>query len=32
LRNFEKWSKLTKNSDFFVHGERATLSHYFESS
>ena len=32
LRNFEKWSKLTKNSDFFARGERATLSHHFELS
>ena len=30
LRNFEKQCKLTKNSDFFVRGERATLSHQFE--
>jgi hypothetical protein len=30
LRNFEKQSKLTKNSNFFVRGERATLSHQFE--
>ena len=27
---FEKRSKLTKTSDFFAHGERATLSHQFE--
>jgi hypothetical protein len=32
LRNFEKLYKLTKNSDFFAPGERATLSHHFESS
>jgi hypothetical protein len=32
LRNFEKRSKLTKNSDFFARSERATLSHHFESS
>ena len=25
-------SKLTKNSDFFARGERATLSHHFELS
>jgi hypothetical protein len=30
LRNFEKRSKLTKNSDFFARGEHATLSHQFE--
>jgi hypothetical protein len=30
LRNFKKRSKLTKNSDFFARGERATLSHQFE--
>ena len=30
LRNFEKRSKLTKNSDFFPRGEQATLSHHFE--
>jgi hypothetical protein len=30
LRNFEKQSKLTKNSDFFAPGECATLSHQFE--
>ena len=30
LRNFEKQSKFTKNSDFFGCGERATLSHQFE--
>ena len=28
LRNFEKRSKLTKNSDFLARGERATLSHH----
>ena len=32
LKYFEKRSKLTKNSDFFAHGERATLSHHFEPS
>ena len=32
LRNFEKRSKLTKNSNFFARGERATLSHHFEPS
>jgi hypothetical protein len=32
LRNFEKRFKLTKNSDFFGRGKRATLSHYFEPS
>ena len=32
LRNFEKQSKLTKNLDFFVCGECATLSHHFEPS
>jgi hypothetical protein len=32
LRNFEKRSKLTKNSDFFEPDERATLSHHFEPS
>ena len=32
LRNFEKRSKSTKNSDFFEHGEGATLSHHFEPS
>ena len=32
LRNFEKRSKLTKNSDFFALGEPATLSHHFELS
>ena len=32
LRNFEKRSKLTKNLDFFVRGERAILSHPFEPS
>ena len=32
LRNFEKWSKLAKNMDFFALGERATLSHHFEPS
>ena len=30
LRNFEKQSKSTKNSDFFARGEHATLSHHFE--
>ena len=30
LRNFEKRSKLTKSLDFFVRGERDTLSHQFE--
>jgi hypothetical protein len=30
LRNFKKRSKLTKFSDFFAYGERATLSHQFE--
>ena len=30
LRNFEKRSKLTKNSDFFARGERTTLSHQFD--
>ena len=30
LRNFEKRSKLTKNSDFFARGEHATLSHQFQ--
>jgi hypothetical protein len=30
LRNFEKWSKLTKNSDFFARGECATLYYQFE--
>jgi hypothetical protein len=30
LRNFEKQSELTKNSDFFARGERTTLSHHFE--
>ena len=29
LRNFEKRSKLTKNSDFFARGEGATFSHHF---
>ena len=32
LRNFEKRSKLTKNSDFFALGEPATLSYHFEPS
>ena len=32
LKYFEKQSKLTKNSDFFVRGERTTLSHHFELS
>ena len=32
LINFEKRSKLTKNSDFFALGESATLSHHFEPS
>ena len=30
FKYFEKRSKLTKNSDFFVRGERATLSHHFD--
>ena len=30
LRNFEKRSKLTKNSDFLVHGECATLCYQYE--
>ena len=30
LRNLEKRSKLTKNLNFFAHGERTTLSHQFE--
>ena len=30
LRNFEKRSKLTKSLDFFVRGERDTLSDQFE--
>ena len=30
LKNFEKRSKLTRNSDFFARGEHATLSHHFE--
>jgi hypothetical protein len=30
LRNFEKRSKSTKNSDFFARGKSATLSHHFE--
>ena len=30
FKYFEKRSKLTKNSDFFAHGECATLSHQFE--
>jgi hypothetical protein len=32
FKYFEKGSKLTINSDFFAHGERATLSHHFEPS
>ena len=32
FKYFEKQSKLTKNSDFFAHGERATLSHHFGPS
>jgi hypothetical protein len=32
LKYFEKRSKLTKNSNFFTRGERATLSHHFEPS
>ena len=32
LRNFEKRYKLTKNSNLFARGERATLSHHFEPS
>ena len=32
FKYFEKRSKLTKNSDFFARGERATLSHHFEPS
>ena len=32
FKYFGKRSKLTKNSDFFVRGERATLSHHFEPS
>jgi hypothetical protein len=32
LRNFEKWSKSTKSSDFFARGKSATLSHHFETS
>ena len=32
LRNFEKRSKLTKNSDFLARGKHATLSHHFEAS
>ena len=32
LRNFEKRSKLTQNSDFFGRGKPATLSHHFEPS
>ena len=32
FKYFEKRSKLTKNSNFFVHGEPATLSHHFEPS
>ena len=32
FKYFGKWFKLTKNSDFFVCGEHATLSHYFEAS
>ena len=30
LRNFERRSKLPKNSDFFALGERVTLSRHFE--
>ena len=30
MRNFEKQSKLTKNSDFVARGERSTPSHHFE--
>ena len=32
FKYFEKQSKLTKKSDFFARGERATLSHHFEPS
>jgi hypothetical protein len=32
FKYFEKRSELTKNSDFFAGGERATLSHHFELS
>ena len=32
FKYFVKRSKLTKNSDFFVQGERATLSYHFEPS
>ena len=32
FKYFEKRSKLTKNSNFFARGERATLSHHFEPS
>ena len=32
FKYFEKRSKLTKNLDFFVRGECATLSHHFEPS
>ena len=32
FKYFEKQSKLTKNSDFFARGERATLSHHFGPS
>jgi hypothetical protein len=32
FKYFEKQSKLTKNLDFFVCGECATLSHHFKPS
>ena len=32
FKYFEKQSKLTKNVDFFVRGERTTLSHHFQPS
>ena len=32
FKYFEKQSKLTKNLDFFVCGECATLSHHFKLS
>ena len=32
LRNFGKRFKLTKTSDFFGSGKRATLSYHFEPS
>ena len=32
LRNFEKRSKLTKNSEFFACGKHPTLYHHFELS